>query len=133
MEQAVAVSGRTEAFLGDPSSSSPIRCTCVCSLLEIAVRTNPITVDFLLEGSPTSWTPCVSSWHCPFITHYLCLCLSENGPCLGFRKPNQPYQWLSYKEVSLRCHSLCILFPCPAQEGALGCLHVKPGGYSCTV
>ncbi|NWH29168.1 ACSL6 ligase, partial [Chloropsis hardwickii] len=26
--------------------------------------------------------------------------ISENGPCLGFRKPKQPYQWLSYKEVS---------------------------------
>uniref|UniRef100_A0A663F3B0 Arachidonate--CoA ligase n=1 Tax=Aquila chrysaetos chrysaetos TaxID=223781 RepID=A0A663F3B0_AQUCH len=24
--------------------------------------------------------------------------ISENGPCLGFRKPKQPYQWLSYKE-----------------------------------
>ncbi|KAJ6667960.1 hypothetical protein lerEdw1_016281 [Lerista edwardsae] len=24
--------------------------------------------------------------------------ISENGPCLGSRKPNQPYQWLSYKE-----------------------------------
>lgn len=23
----------------------------------------------------------------------------ENGPCLGSRKPKQPYQWLSYKEV----------------------------------
>uniref|UniRef100_A0A803W0Q2 Long-chain-fatty-acid--CoA ligase n=1 Tax=Ficedula albicollis TaxID=59894 RepID=A0A803W0Q2_FICAL len=32
--------------------------------------------------------------------------ISENGPCLGFRKPKQPYQWLSYKEVSLRCYSL---------------------------
>lgn len=28
-------------------------------------------------------------------------CLSAgNGPCLGFRKPEQPYQWLSYQEVS---------------------------------
>lgn len=44
--------------------------------------------------------PCVNSWHCLPITHHLCLFLSENGPCLGFRKPKQPYQWLSYKEVS---------------------------------
>lgn len=30
-----------------------------------------------------------------------CLFISAgNGPCLGFRKPNQPYQWLSYQEVS---------------------------------
>ncbi|KAL7989169.1 hypothetical protein Chor_011835 [Crotalus horridus] len=30
----------------------------------------------------------------------------ENGPCLGFRKPNQPYQWLSYKEVAERAEAL---------------------------
>uniref|UniRef100_A0A8C8RRA0 Arachidonate--CoA ligase n=1 Tax=Pelusios castaneus TaxID=367368 RepID=A0A8C8RRA0_9SAUR len=32
--------------------------------------------------------------------------ISENGPCLGFRKPKQPYQWLSYKEVSERAEAL---------------------------
>ncbi|KAJ8335894.1 hypothetical protein SKAU_G00392360 [Synaphobranchus kaupii] len=26
--------------------------------------------------------------------------MSNNGPCLGSRKPNQPYEWLSYKEVA---------------------------------
>lgn len=25
----------------------------------------------------------------------------DNGPCLGVRKPNQPYEWISYKEVSI--------------------------------
>uniref|UniRef100_A0A8C5PSN1 Long-chain-fatty-acid--CoA ligase n=1 Tax=Leptobrachium leishanense TaxID=445787 RepID=A0A8C5PSN1_9ANUR len=25
--------------------------------------------------------------------------ISEHGPCLGSRKPNQPYEWLSYREV----------------------------------
>ncbi|TRZ23195.1 hypothetical protein HGM15179_003896 [Zosterops borbonicus] len=28
--------------------------------------------------------------------------VSNNGPCLGFRKPNQPYEWISYKEASDR-------------------------------
>ncbi|XP_064422855.1 long-chain-fatty-acid--CoA ligase 6 isoform X1 [Latimeria chalumnae] len=32
--------------------------------------------------------------------------ISENGPCLGFRRPKQPYQWLSYKEVSNRAECL---------------------------
>ncbi|CAM5132723.1 unnamed protein product [Eretmochelys imbricata] len=32
--------------------------------------------------------------------------ISENGPCLGFRKPKQPYQWLSYKEVFERAEAL---------------------------
>ncbi|NXT54722.1 ACSL1 ligase, partial [Pluvianellus socialis] len=26
--------------------------------------------------------------------------VSNNGPCLGVRKPNQPYEWISYKEVA---------------------------------
>ncbi|XP_069467891.1 long-chain-fatty-acid--CoA ligase 5 [Ambystoma mexicanum] len=32
--------------------------------------------------------------------------VSGNGPCLGFRKPNQPYEWLSYKEASDRAELL---------------------------
>ncbi|NWS19449.1 ACSL1 ligase, partial [Pachyramphus minor] len=32
--------------------------------------------------------------------------VSNNGPCLGFRKPNQPYEWISYKEVSDRAESV---------------------------
>ncbi|XP_068129599.1 long-chain-fatty-acid--CoA ligase 1 [Hyperolius riggenbachi] len=28
--------------------------------------------------------------------------ISNNGPCLGHRKPNEPYQWISYQEVSDR-------------------------------
>ncbi|XP_048407064.1 long-chain-fatty-acid--CoA ligase 5 [Stegostoma tigrinum] len=32
--------------------------------------------------------------------------VSDNGPCLGYRKPNQPYQWLSYKQVSDRAEYL---------------------------
>uniref|UniRef100_A0A8C6W981 Long-chain-fatty-acid--CoA ligase n=1 Tax=Nannospalax galili TaxID=1026970 RepID=A0A8C6W981_NANGA len=32
------------------------------------------------------------------------LSISGNGPCLGFRKPEQPYQWLSYQE-RVKCRS----------------------------
>uniref|UniRef100_A0A8D0C5Q1 Long-chain-fatty-acid--CoA ligase n=1 Tax=Salvator merianae TaxID=96440 RepID=A0A8D0C5Q1_SALMN len=32
--------------------------------------------------------------------------VSENGPCLGFRKPKQPYQWLSYQQVLDRAEYL---------------------------
>uniref|UniRef100_A0A3Q0RAT9 Arachidonate--CoA ligase n=1 Tax=Amphilophus citrinellus TaxID=61819 RepID=A0A3Q0RAT9_AMPCI len=28
------------------------------------------------------------------------LMISGNGPCLGFRKPGQPYEWISYTEVA---------------------------------
>lgn len=31
---------------------------------------------------------------------------SGNGPCLGHRKPGQPYQWLKYKQVSDRAQHL---------------------------
>ncbi|XP_030058592.1 long-chain-fatty-acid--CoA ligase 5 [Microcaecilia unicolor] len=32
--------------------------------------------------------------------------VSDNGPCLGYRKPNEPYRWLSYKQVSDRAELL---------------------------
>ncbi|XP_004428141.1 PREDICTED: long-chain-fatty-acid--CoA ligase 5 isoform X1 [Ceratotherium simum simum] len=39
------------------------------------------------------------------------LAVSDNGPCLGYRKPNEPYRWLSYKQVSDRAEYLgsCLL------------------------
>ncbi|CAL9707474.1 unnamed protein product [Knipowitschia caucasica] len=32
--------------------------------------------------------------------------VSNNGPCLGSRKPQQPYEWLSYQEVIQRSENL---------------------------
>ncbi|XP_053168201.1 long-chain-fatty-acid--CoA ligase 5 [Hemicordylus capensis] len=32
--------------------------------------------------------------------------VSENGPCLGYRKPKQPYKWLSYQQVLDRAEYL---------------------------
>ncbi|MFT7807704.1 long-chain-fatty-acid-CoA ligase 1 isoform X1 [Arapaima gigas] len=32
--------------------------------------------------------------------------VSNNGPCLGSRKPNKPYEWLSYQEVADRAEQL---------------------------
>uniref|UniRef100_A0A8C9WIK4 Arachidonate--CoA ligase n=1 Tax=Scleropages formosus TaxID=113540 RepID=A0A8C9WIK4_SCLFO len=32
--------------------------------------------------------------------------ITGDGPCLGSREPNQPYKWLSYKEVTLRAEHL---------------------------
>ncbi|XP_036919826.1 long-chain-fatty-acid--CoA ligase 5 isoform X1 [Sturnira hondurensis] len=39
------------------------------------------------------------------------LAVSDNGPCLGYRKPKQPYRWMSYKQVSDRAEYLgsCLL------------------------
>uniref|UniRef100_A0A4W4DRQ1 Long-chain-fatty-acid--CoA ligase n=1 Tax=Electrophorus electricus TaxID=8005 RepID=A0A4W4DRQ1_ELEEL len=35
-----------------------------------------------------------------------CLCLAGDRPCLGFRKPGEPYQWISYTEVTHRAQVL---------------------------
>ncbi|XP_057590394.1 long-chain-fatty-acid--CoA ligase 5 isoform X3 [Hippopotamus amphibius kiboko] len=52
------------------------------------------------------------------------LAVSDNGPCLGYRKPNQPYRWLSYKQVSDRAEYLgsCVLHKehKPPQEHFVG-------------
>ncbi|KAM9856847.1 long-chain-fatty-acid--CoA ligase 1a isoform 1-T2 [Aulostomus maculatus] len=32
--------------------------------------------------------------------------VSNDGPCLGSRKPNQPYEWLSYREVADRAEHI---------------------------
>uniref|UniRef100_K9IN93 Long-chain-fatty-acid--CoA ligase n=1 Tax=Desmodus rotundus TaxID=9430 RepID=K9IN93_DESRO len=52
------------------------------------------------------------------------LAVSDNGPCLGYRKPNQPYRWLSYKQVSDRAEYLgsCLLHKGykPSQDCFLG-------------
>ncbi|XP_042349021.1 long-chain-fatty-acid--CoA ligase 1-like [Plectropomus leopardus] len=32
--------------------------------------------------------------------------ISDNGPCLGSRKPKQPYEWMSYREVMERTENL---------------------------
>lgn len=32
--------------------------------------------------------------------------VSNNGPCLGSRKPKQPYEWISYREVKERAENL---------------------------
>lgn len=32
--------------------------------------------------------------------------VSNNGPCLGSRKPKQPYEWISYREVMERAENL---------------------------
>ncbi|XP_019131516.2 long-chain-fatty-acid--CoA ligase 1 [Larimichthys crocea] len=32
--------------------------------------------------------------------------IAGNGPCLGFRKPGQPYEWISYAEVAERAQLL---------------------------
>ncbi|KAJ8789531.1 hypothetical protein J1605_022058 [Eschrichtius robustus] len=52
------------------------------------------------------------------------IAVSDNGPCLGYRKPNQPYRWLSYKQVSDRAEYLgsCLLHKGykPSQEHFVG-------------
>lgn len=41
---------------------------------------------------------CCKSW-CLFDDRSVFLSPPDDGPCLGSRKPKQPYKWLSYSEV----------------------------------
>uniref|UniRef100_A0AAR2JDZ4 Long-chain-fatty-acid--CoA ligase n=1 Tax=Pygocentrus nattereri TaxID=42514 RepID=A0AAR2JDZ4_PYGNA len=36
--------------------------------------------------------------------------VSNNGPCVGARKPKKPYEWLSYSEVGMLSTSLSVFF-----------------------
>lgn len=88
----------------------------------------------LAHGHPTLWG--IHLGVCRHLHPTFLLCTrpvsfsAGNGPCLGFRKPKQPYQWLSYQEVSDRGQApLCLSSqawhlrglqaPCWVSEGQL--------------
>nr|KAF6346876.1 hypothetical protein mPipKuh1_010619 [Pipistrellus kuhlii] len=60
----------------------------------------------VVGGSPHLLTHYYSDARTMYQVFHRGLRLSGNGPCLGFRKPNQPYQWLSYQEVANRAEFL---------------------------
>lgn len=50
----------------------------------------------------------------------------DNGPCLGVRKPNQPYEWISYKEVSSLSHLVLDLLLLAETIGSKSSCNIKP-------
>lgn len=94
-------------FLGLPDSwGGP--CVCMQALLGFSrLERHPG------DSSPGPWPPhsmgcshgCLTGrcrWHPHPASTRPAHLSAGNGPCLGFRKPKQPYQWLSYQEVSER-------------------------------
>uniref|UniRef100_A0A672PGY0 Arachidonate--CoA ligase n=1 Tax=Sinocyclocheilus grahami TaxID=75366 RepID=A0A672PGY0_SINGR len=59
--------------------------------------------EFARRGAVLNGGPLLSHFYEDAKTMYECfhrgLRESKNGPCLGSRKPKQPYEWLSYSEV----------------------------------
>uniref|UniRef100_A0A8C2FJ53 Arachidonate--CoA ligase n=1 Tax=Cyprinus carpio TaxID=7962 RepID=A0A8C2FJ53_CYPCA len=61
--------------------------------------------EFARRGAVLNGGPLLSHFYEDAKTMYECfhrgLRESKNGPCLGSRKPKQPYEWLSYSEVKI--------------------------------
>uniref|UniRef100_A0A673KAS8 Arachidonate--CoA ligase n=1 Tax=Sinocyclocheilus rhinocerous TaxID=307959 RepID=A0A673KAS8_9TELE len=66
--------------------------------------------EFARRGAVLNGGPLLSHFYEDAKTIYECihrgLRESKNGPCLGSRKPKQPYEWLSYSEVIERAENL---------------------------
>uniref|UniRef100_A0A671KVL5 long-chain-fatty-acid--CoA ligase n=1 Tax=Sinocyclocheilus anshuiensis TaxID=1608454 RepID=A0A671KVL5_9TELE len=66
--------------------------------------------EFARRGAVLNGGPLLSHFYEDAKTMYECfhrgLRESKNGPCLGSRKPKQPYEWLSYSEVIERAENL---------------------------
>uniref|UniRef100_A0A8C1ITR9 Arachidonate--CoA ligase n=1 Tax=Cyprinus carpio TaxID=7962 RepID=A0A8C1ITR9_CYPCA len=66
--------------------------------------------EFARRGAVLNGGPLLSHFYEDAKTMYECfhrgLRESKNGPCLGSRKPKQPYEWLSYSEVIERAEHL---------------------------
>lgn len=56
---------------------------------------------------------------------YFSFCHPEdNGPFLGSRKPKQPYEWLSYREVRVTASSS----PCKYMTSCYRAVHLNAAG-----
>ncbi|XP_010588433.2 long-chain-fatty-acid--CoA ligase 6 isoform X1 [Loxodonta africana] len=60
----------------------------------------------VIGGSPQLLTHYYDDARTMYQVFHRGLRISGNGPCLGSRKPKQPYQWLSYQEVADRAEFL---------------------------
>ncbi|XP_039991157.1 long-chain-fatty-acid--CoA ligase 5 [Xiphias gladius] len=60
----------------------------------------------LLEGNNNLMSYCYDDAKTIYEVFKRGLRVSGNGPCLGYRKPGRPYQWLKYKQVSDRAEHL---------------------------
>ncbi|XP_068161272.1 long-chain-fatty-acid--CoA ligase 5 [Antennarius striatus] len=110
---------------------SPLPTSAIISLLAVAAamifylntRPNPLRSPFdlrqqtlgikdgarktaLLEDNNNLLSFCYDDAKTMYEVFQRGLKVSGNGPCLGYRKPGRPYQWLKYKQVSDRAEHL---------------------------
>uniref|UniRef100_A0A8C6UX23 Long-chain-fatty-acid--CoA ligase n=1 Tax=Neogobius melanostomus TaxID=47308 RepID=A0A8C6UX23_9GOBI len=57
----------------------------------VDLQAQSVAVDVSVRAAQVIATESISSYD---------LCFSGGGPCLGYRKPGQPYEWISYTEVA---------------------------------
>ncbi|XP_076615874.1 long-chain-fatty-acid--CoA ligase 5 isoform X2 [Chaetodon auriga] len=80
---------------------SPVDLKCQSLGIKDGARRTP-----LLEDNNNLVSYCCSEVKTLYEVFQKGLKVSGNGPCLGYRKPGRPYQWLKYRQVSDRAEHL---------------------------
>uniref|UniRef100_A0A672J248 Arachidonate--CoA ligase n=1 Tax=Salarias fasciatus TaxID=181472 RepID=A0A672J248_SALFA len=82
----------------------PMRPPCDLKAQSVAIRGDPVCRRSALNKSDCLLYFYYDDIRTAFAMFQRGLKIAGDGPCLGFRKPNQPYEWISYNEV--RAHVL---------------------------
>ncbi|KAF4118913.1 hypothetical protein G5714_000964 [Onychostoma macrolepis] len=75
---------------------------CDLAMQSVEVQGNGYARRSILQDSDTCMTYYYKDAQTMYEFFLRGLRVSNNGPCLGSRKPGKPYKWLSYKEVADR-------------------------------
>uniref|UniRef100_A0A665SZT3 Long-chain-fatty-acid--CoA ligase n=1 Tax=Echeneis naucrates TaxID=173247 RepID=A0A665SZT3_ECHNA len=79
---------------------------CDLSLQSVEIPGGERARRSVLNDSNMNMTHYYDDTHTMYEVFKRGLRVSNNGPCLGSRKPNQPYEWQTYKEVSDRAENI---------------------------
>uniref|UniRef100_A0A1A8S358 Long-chain-fatty-acid--CoA ligase n=1 Tax=Nothobranchius rachovii TaxID=451742 RepID=A0A1A8S358_9TELE len=78
----------------------PLRPPCDLQAQSVAVGGDPSCRRSALLKDDTLLEFCYDEVKTVYTMFHRGLKISGNGPCLGFRKPGQPYEWISYLQVA---------------------------------
>uniref|UniRef100_A0A672J565 Arachidonate--CoA ligase n=1 Tax=Salarias fasciatus TaxID=181472 RepID=A0A672J565_SALFA len=84
----------------------PMRPPCDLKAQSVAIRGDPVCRRSALNKSDCLLYFYYDDIRTAFAMFQRGLKIAGDGPCLGFRKPNQPYEWISYNEVAEQAHVL---------------------------
>ncbi|KAJ8383101.1 hypothetical protein SKAU_G00038790 [Synaphobranchus kaupii] len=79
---------------------------CDLSMQSVEIEGGEFARRSVLLADSTHLTHIYSDARTMYEMFYRGVRLSNNGPCLGSRKPNEPYVWLSYQEVAKKAEFL---------------------------